>query len=70
MGSVITVLGGVGVLCASGFVVTTALKWFHSYEVDIHSIKNKSTKDNANKRREALSSDRVDAVSKRINAGN
>lgn len=42
MGGIVLMLGGVGVMCASGFVLTTALKWFHSYEVDIDGIRRNS----------------------------
>lgn len=70
MGSVVVVLGGVGVICASGFVVTTALKWFHSYEVDIESLKGNKKRDNAGRRKDVSSHDRVDAISKRLHSGN
>ena len=35
MGGILITLGSVGVLCASGVVVTTALRWFHMVEIDV-----------------------------------
>lgn len=35
MFGVISVLGSVGLICASGVVVSSALKFFHTYEFDV-----------------------------------
>lgn len=35
MGSIVITLGGVSVLCAAGFGISTVFKWFHEYEVDV-----------------------------------
>lgn len=35
MGTIIITLGGVSVICAAGFGITTALKWFNEYEYDV-----------------------------------
>ncbi|AMQ66503.1 hypothetical protein BH753_gp021 [Bacillus phage Shbh1] len=38
MTAIILTLGSVGIMCASGFCVSTALKWFHTYEVDVSTL--------------------------------
>ncbi len=48
MTGIVVVMGGISVMCASGFVLTTALKWFHSYEMDLDEIrKNKKRESRA-----------------------
>ena len=32
---VLSVLGGVGLVCASGVVISSAMKFFHTYEFDL-----------------------------------
>lgn len=46
---VISVLGSVGLICASGVVVSSALKFFHTYEFDLTS-KIKESKPNSTKK--------------------
>lgn len=42
---IIVVMGGVGVMCTSGFVLSTALKWFHTYEMDVSEVRDSKQKD-------------------------
>lgn len=38
---ILTVFGSIGIVCASGVVVSSALRWFHSYEFDINELNKK-----------------------------
>ncbi|WP_341323436.1 hypothetical protein NSQ62_08155 [Solibacillus sp. FSL H8-0523] len=46
LGSII-VLGGVGLVCASGIAVSSAFRFFHTYEFDLTSKLNGSKKNEA-----------------------
>lgn len=54
MSGIILTLGSVGILCASGFGLSTALKWFHSYEVEVPSKKGKKRSGVAEERKDHL----------------
>ena len=42
MFGIISVLGGVGLLCASGVGISSALRWFHNYDFDVTAKMNES----------------------------
>lgn len=44
MFGVLTVLGSVGLICASGVAISSGLKWFHTYEIDITAKMKESKK--------------------------
>jgi hypothetical protein len=39
LGGILLVGAGVGVVCASGIAVSTALNWFHTFEMDFEGRK-------------------------------
>lgn len=65
MNEIIVTFGGIAVLCASGFVVSTALKWFHTYEVDVDEIKRGSKRKNIEHGGDSHES-RINNISKRL----
>lgn len=56
MSGIITTFASIGVMCISGFAVSTALKWFHSYEYNISS----------NKKGGVSNDNRINNISKRL----
>lgn len=44
MFGVISVLGSIGLICASGVAISSGLRWFHSYELDITAKMKESKK--------------------------
>lgn len=43
MGGILLTLASAGVVCASGVAITTALRWFHTYKMDLRSNKGGSS---------------------------
>lgn len=41
MMGILSVFCSIGIVCGSGIVVSSALKWFHSYDFDINKISKK-----------------------------
>lgn len=67
MTGIVVVVGGISMMCASGFVLTTALKWFHSYELDLGRTKNNKRESRAvSTGRGAGHESRINQVQKRL----
>lgn len=64
MSGILVTFGGIAVLCTSGFVVTTALKWFHTYELDTRNLG--KSKKNPQERRGGIGNEsRINDIHKR-----
>ena len=61
MTGIFLVLGGVGVMCSAGVAVTTALKWFHTFELDLSKKEKKGRASGEHPHRE-----RMENLSKRV----